>query len=293
MNFKSVVSIVFISSLLMACNRVEVSENGLKYQFHENKEGKKGKIGDVVSFHFKLSTSADSVLRDTYKEGQPMQMLLQVPPFKGSFEEGLAMVSKGDSATFFVSADSLFNKAMQPLPPYIKKGSDLKFTVKVLNVQNEQEFQKEVLANKTKQLDTDKKIIAAFAAKNGLKPVATASGLNYIVKQAGAGENITAGSTVKVLYTGKTLDGKVFDSTEKQGGKPAEFQIGVGMVIPGWDEGILTMKKGGKSTFLIPSGLAYGEPGAPQGGIAPNSVLMFDVEVVDVKKGAAPAMPQR
>ena len=62
----------------------------------------------------------DSVLRDTHKEGAPFQMLLQVPPFKGSYEEGLTMLGKGDSAKFYVSADWLFTRAMQPLPPGVR-----------------------------------------------------------------------------------------------------------------------------------------------------------------------------
>lgn len=74
----------------------------------------------------------------------------------------------------------------------------------------------------------------------------------------------------------------------QSGGKPIDFPIGQGMVIPGWEEGIMTMKKGGKCTFIIPSSLAYGTAGSP-GVIPPNSVLVFDVELVDVKK--APAAP--
>ncbi len=274
-------------ALLAACNnRVSVSDTGLKYQIHDQKgDGRKPKIGDILTVQLVLKNSRDSVLRDTYKEGRPLQVMLQTPPFKGSFEEGLAMLAKGDSASFFVSADSLFTRMMQPLPPGIAKGTDIQFTVKVIEVQNEQEFQKGQAAAREGQIKVDAKIIDAYVAKNSLKTVETPSGLNYVIVKEGDGVKPVAGNMVSVHYVGKLLDGKEFDSSYKNpqsGGKPVDFPIGQGMVIPGWEEGIMNMKKGGKSTFIIPSSLAYGEAGSP-GTIPPNSVLVFDVELVDVK----------
>ncbi|AXE19982.1 peptidylprolyl isomerase [Runella rosea] len=287
MKFKSILSLFAAGALLAACNnRVSVSDTGLKYQIHDQKgDGRKPKIGDILTVQLVLKNSRDSVLRDTYKEGRPLQVMLQTPPFKGSFEEGLAMLAKGDSASFFVSADSLFTRMMQPLPPGIAKGTDIQFTVKVIEVQNEQEFQKGQAAAREGQVKVDAKIIDAYVAKNSLKTVETPSGLNYVIVKEGDGVKPVAGNMVSVHYVGKLLDGKEFDSSYKNpqsGGKPVDFPIGQGMVIPGWEEGIMNMKKGGKSTFIIPSSLAYGEAGSP-GTIPPNSVLVFDVELVDVK----------
>lgn len=287
MKFKSILSFFAAGALLAACNnRVSVSDTGLKYQIHDQKgEGRKPKIGDILTVQLVLKNSRDSVLRDTYKEGRPLQVMLQTPPFKGSFEEGLAMLAKGDSASFFVSADSLFTRMMQPLPAGIAKGSDIQFTVKVLEVQNEQEFQKGQAAAREGQVKADAKIIDAYVAKNSLKTIETPSGLNYVIVKEGDGVKPVAGNMVSVHYVGKLLDGKEFDSSYKNpqsGGKPVDFPIGQGMVIPGWEEGIMNMRKGGKSTFIIPSSLAYGEAGSP-GTIPPNAVLVFDVELVDVK----------
>ncbi|AEI48789.1 FKBP-type peptidyl-prolyl cis-trans isomerase [Runella slithyformis] len=287
MKFKSILSFFAAGALLAACNnRVSVSDTGLKYQIHDQKgEGRKPKIGDILTVQLVLKNSRDSVLRDTYKEGRPLQVMLQTPPFKGSFEEGLAMLAKGDSASFFVSADSLFTRMMQPLPAGITKGTDIQFTVKVLEVQNEQEFQKGQAAAREGQVKVDAKIIDAYVAKNSLKTIETPSGLNYVIVKEGEGVKPVAGNMVSVHYVGKLLDGKEFDSSYKNpqsGGKPVDFPIGQGMVIPGWEEGIMNMRKGGKSTFIIPSSLAYGEAGSP-GTIPPNSVLVFDVELVDVK----------
>ena len=109
----------------------------------------------------------------------------------------------------------------------------------------------------------------------------TASGLEYIEVQAGAGTQAEAGKTVSVHYTGKFQDGRVFDSSVSRG-EPITFKLGVGQVIKGWDEGIALMKVGGKAQLIIPSNLGYGERGA--GGVSPpNATLVFDVELVDVK----------
>jgi FKBP-type peptidyl-prolyl cis-trans isomerase len=109
----------------------------------------------------------------------------------------------------------------------------------------------------------------------------TSSGLIYDEIEAGSGEQAVAGKTVRVHYTGKFMDGKVFD-TSIQRGQPIEFILGKGRVIKGWDEGIALMKEGGKATLTIPSELAYGERGAGGGIIPPNATLVFDVELVEV-----------
>lgn len=291
MNLKTICYAFGITILATACNKykTQVNENGLKYQIFEHKDdARKAKIGDIISFHLVLKNGSDSTLRDTYKEGIPVKMPLQTPPFKGSFEEGLAMLATGDSAKFMISADTLFAKMMQPMPPMIKKGSELSFTVKILSVLTQDEFQKQQTEAVGKQKAIDAKVIDDYLAKNNLKDKAqkTASGLTYIQEVEGSGASPAAGDNIKVHYTGKLLSGKVFDSS-KTSGKPIDFQVGVGMVIPGWDEGLMMMKKGGKRTLIIPSGLAYGPDGQP-GAIPGNSVLLFDVELIDFSKGAQP-----
>lgn len=109
----------------------------------------------------------------------------------------------------------------------------------------------------------------------------TDSGLRYKLIQKGDGVKAEKGQTVSVHYKGQLPDGTVFDSSFKRN-KPIDFQLGVGQVIPGWDEGIQLLHVGDKARFVIPSDLAYGSAGAG-GVIPPNATLVFDVELVAIK----------
>ena len=109
----------------------------------------------------------------------------------------------------------------------------------------------------------------------------TESGLRYKIIQKGDGIKPQKGQNVSVHYKGMFAEGGVFDDSYKRG-NPIEFPIGMGNVIPGWDEGILLLNKGDKARFVIPSHLAYGEAGAG-GVIPPNATLVFDVELMDIK----------
>ena len=126
----------------------------------------------------------------------------------------------------------------------------------------------------------------AFADQNAKKPetktTTTASGLKYTDLLIGKGASPVAGKQVKVHYTGTLENGQKFDSSVDRK-EPFSFVIGVGQVIPGWDEGVMTMKVGGKRKLIIPSKLGYGARGAG-GVIPPNATLLFDVELLDVSR---------
>jgi peptidylprolyl isomerase len=130
----------------------------------------------------------------------------------------------------------------------------------------------------------DAAFTAAMAQGAG-KPVTTPSGLQIIDSKVGTGASPKAGQTCVMHYTGWLYEngakGKKFDSSVDRG-EPFEFPIGRGQVIAGWDEGVGTMKVGGKRTLIIPPALGYGARGAG-GVIPPNATLIFDVELLGVK----------
>lgn len=114
------------------------------------------------------------------------------------------------------------------------------------------------------------------------KEITTASGLKYVVLKEGAGAVPKKGDMVKAHYTGWLVNGTKFDSSVDRG-EPLEFQVGVGKVIKGWDEALLSMKVGEKRKLTIPGDLAYGKKGYP-GIIPPDATLIFDVELLEIVK---------
>lgn len=125
------------------------------------------------------------------------------------------------------------------------------------------------------QATADENIITKYIADHGLNATATGSGLYYVISSQGTGANPTASSVVTVNYKGYLTDGTVFDRSPAGG-----YVTALSKVIQGWQEGIPLFKKGGKGILLIPSALGYGSQA--QSGIPANSVLIFDIELVDV-----------
>lgn len=112
-------------------------------------------------------------------------------------------------------------------------------------------------------------------------PITTASGLKYVDEIVGSGASPKPGQMVTVHYTGTLEDGTKFDSSVDSG-QPYNFKIGTGTVIRGWDEGVMTMKVGGKRKLIIPPNLAYGASGRPPK-IPPNATLVFDIQLLGVQ----------
>ncbi len=160
------------------------------------------------------------------------------------------------------------------------KLTDQQFQACMENLQQEAmaKMQAEQSAKGSANKERGEKFLAENKSKDGVKT--TASGLQYKVVKEGTGRKPAKENTVKVHYTGTTIDGKVFDSSVERG-EPIEFPLSG--VIAGWTEGVQLMPIGSKFTFYIPSNLAYGEQGAGQT-IGPNETLIFDVELLDITK---------
>lgn len=200
---------------------------------------------------------------------------------KASYYIGLDIAQNMKKQGFSVDPD-LMTQAIKDefsnKPTLLPKEEMGTFLQGFMQKQNEKKQAQEKL-----KADENKKLGAEFLAKNKLnkKITTTASGLQYEVLTPGDGKaKPTASSTANVTYTGKLMDGTVFDSTDNHGGKPMELSLSG--VIKGWTEGIQLMSKGAKYRFYIPSDLAYGDNGAG-GVIPPGATLIFDIELVDFK----------
>lgn len=302
MKIKNIFIVVSAYALISSCeggkdaDGYETAESGLLYKFYtQNEQGVKPQEGDYVQVIMNYKTSTDSVMFDSRMYSRDGSGAIEFPlspsTFKGSFEDALGMMRIGDSASFRISADSLYLKTFkQPsLPPNIEAGSMLTFEAKLLNVKTKDVVAKEMEEKKQQQMlemakrkEAEPQEIAAFVAAQKITVKPTETGLYYVEVEKGKGEKVVKGKTVQVKYTGKFLDGKIFDSSE---GKPTpfEFEVGASKVIPGWDEAMLKMNIGGKAMLVVPSALAYGEMGVGQGLIPPYTPLTFDVEVVSSK----------
>jgi len=276
MNSKINLLILATSIVMLSCGdgKITETEDGDRYQLHGKGGTKKIQDGDMLTLDMKITTSLDSVFRNTWKEGNPIQVPARKGEFKGSFENALYYLCEGDSATVFINADTLFGQLGQPLPPGVLPHTDLKFLVKIKGVQSTAEYQKTQDDKRSAEAD----VISSFVTEHYPKAEKIENGMYVLTEKAGNGATPITGDIVSVSYVGKFFDGNIFDQNN-----PFSFPVGVGRVIPGWDMALMSMKVGQKSTFIIPSGLAYGERGAGAT-IAPFTPLIFDIELFGIEK---------
>lgn len=254
--------------------------SGLYYKQVVAGTGDMLEMGDVIKLRLAYYLG-DSLLFTTENMPEPAYDQVHESVFQGDLYEGFRMMHVGDSMSFMINADSVFLKQFRApsLPEFIQPGSFLRWEVTVDEALSEAEFQQKKMEEAAAMQKEADDIFAAFLEANGIKAQPQESGLVYVCTKKGKGPKPGYKQTVKVHYTGKLLDGRVFDSSIERG-EPIAFQLGVGQVIPGWDEGIALMSKGEKGILYIPSKLAYGPRQAGEL-ITPYSNLMFEVELVD------------
>jgi FKBP-type peptidyl-prolyl cis-trans isomerase len=211
-----------------------------------------------------------------------------------SFQDKLSYSMGLDVGTYFkgMKEDINYDRLVLGITDAFKGNKQLLSPEEVATVQKEfaAKMQEKQAAQIKEMQEKNKKVGDEFLAKNKDKKgvVVTKSGLQYEEVKKGSGEKVKDGDQIKVHYTGTFVDGTVFDDSRKRG-EPAVF--GVDQVIPGWSEAMKLMTVGSQYKLAIPSNLAYGEQGAPPV-IEPNSVLLFDVELLSIeKKEAAPPAP--
>ncbi|MBS1783049.1 MAG: FKBP-type peptidyl-prolyl cis-trans isomerase [Bacteroidetes bacterium] len=264
----------------------KTSESGLIYNIIiDVPSAPTPKIGDLVEMHINTHVG-DSMLFNSRKmnNNQPVPFQLQAPAFKGDLVEGFMMMSPGDSAVFFVSVDSL-KKAGAQLLPWMKPGDMITYEVAMVSVKTAEQVKQESEKKSAHQVQKDDSLIQDYLKRNKIKAVKTPSGLYYKINTLGTGLMAAKDQQVTVNYTGKTLDGNIFDSNvdpKFSHVEPFTFILGAGHVIKGWDEGLTYFNKGAKGTLFIPSGLAYGER-SPSPAIPASAVLVFDVEMLNAE----------
>jgi FKBP-type peptidyl-prolyl cis-trans isomerase FkpA len=278
----------FIAALsVKAQNDFQSTPHGLLYHIYTPNQGDKIKLNDIITFNFIEKTEKDSILKSTYLDKHTVQT--RILPYQriDDLMEIFPLLTLNDSIMVKVPTDTVFKGQDTMRPTFFPKGSYLEIILKITRIQSLDEAIAEV---KTVELDGRTKYIL----DHKLNLTTTASGLKYVITKPSLKPKPLKGDTMFVNYVGRNLDDKIFDTSiadvAKAGGtyidgrpyEPLQVIAGGGNVIAGWDEGLLLLNEGSKATLVIPSELGYGVRG--NGEIRPYSTLVFDVELVKVKR---------
>lgn len=284
------------------------TKSGLKYQYVTNGDGPAPQNGEVVFLNISYTDANNNVLFNSGSENnEPMPMSYVDSMFvrDGGIEEGIRMLHEGDSILLKFPIEDLFeNTFNMDLPDTLERGSDVTVCIGFKNIMTMDEFnvyarnerlkRAEAAANAEEtQYKTDSALINDYLETENIEAEEHESGLMYQVVEKGNGPIPQAGQQVSVNYTGRLLDGTIFDTSypdiakeegifnEQRSYAPYTFQLGRGAVIRGWDIGIGLINEGTKAKLFIPSKLGYGPRAFAS--IPANSVLVFDVELVNVE----------
>ncbi len=296
------------ASIFTACQNASFKkgDDGMEYKIINDGKGDTLKQGQFMELHFTSVLSGagkkDSVLNSSRDQGGPQIMPFDSASLPPAYYKIFKLLRKGDSVATRTSTDTIIKK--QPggnLPPFIKKGMFIYTNIKLINVYKtsaEADSAKKINATAAEAVakakaealvKADDKTISDYLAKNNIKTTKTEKGVYVQTLQAGTGTLLDTNVFVKIKYTGKTLDGKIFDTnidSSKGHMEPLKVNLTNDMalgngVIPGMTDALKTMQKGTKAKMFIPSGLAYGARGAGAD-IPANANLIFEVEVLDV-----------
>ena len=247
---------------------LQSTDSGIYYLMEKEGTGEaKPDMKSIITAHYHGMLLDGKVFDSSVDRGEPFEFSLG-RVVKG-WQESIPMLKKGGKGKFFIPSGLAYGE--RGAGKDIKPNSVLIFDIELIDF-----ISPEARLKATRE--KEQKEIMDYASANGLVTQKTKSGLHYVMLEEGTGEEKpTTASNITAHYHGMLLDGTVFDSSVERG-QPFEFSLG--RVIPGWQEGIALMKKGAKAKFIIPSHLAYGPRGAGKL-IGPNSILVFEVELID------------
>jgi len=246
----------------------QTDESGLIYYMETEGSGPNPKIGETVEVHYSGWLLDGTKFDSSVDRGQTFSFMLGQGRVIKGWEDALVLLKKGGKAMFYLPSDLAYGErgGGEVIPP----NSILRFEIELIDI-----------TNKDKVIAQDLETIKTYLKDNGLSATQSPYGLFYKIDEAGTGPMAHPGDKVSVHYTGKLLNGTIFDSSVPRG-EPIEFTLGSGMVIEGWEKGLMFFNKGSKGSIYLPSPLAYGNKAA--GSIPANSILIFDIEMVDIVK---------
>jgi FKBP-type peptidyl-prolyl cis-trans isomerase FkpA len=270
----------------------EVTETGAFFKLEKAGDGKTPvNKGDVIFIHHTMTTDKDSILYDyktMSKPGRPYAMRMAPSVYKGDMFEMIYKMHVGDSASFAMRVDSMFEKYYkQPVEKFLDPKGFIIYHVKIDSLYTSAKVDELEKKNKAMQeayiehaKNAEDSLINKYLTDNKITVKPTPSGLYMDVKAKGKGAKIKKGDNVEVNYKGMLTDGRIFDASDRHD-QAFVFPAGTGQVIPAWDEALLNMSVGERVLLVCPSKIAYGPNG--YNGIPPYAPLVFEMEVIGIK----------
>ena len=287
-NIGTLVFIFIITLVISSCSDkygdFDIAESGLKYRIVErNESGQMPQIGDVLELNYSYETEKGKVLFESSESGRKYMKTLEHPAHTGgSIEDGLAMMHEGDSVIFKISAENflLFSEKYGRLPEGVEALDQIIIKVRLVNIMDQKDMEQYMSSRFHTGEDVEMEILENYIKNANITAAPTESGLYFIEKNEGSGDYIEQGDEIVVNYTLTLADGSLVETT--LGSEPMTYIVGREKFISGWEEAIAKMKKGSVATVIIPSKIGYGAEG--KGDIQPYSTLIFEIEIVDVRK---------
>lgn len=269
---------------------VKGSPEGIYYTVEVAGMGGGAKPGDYVTVHYTGTLLDGSKFDSSVDRGQPFSFQIGTNRVIQGWEKGIPLFGKGGKGKLYLPSQLAYGD--RAVGNRIQANSPLIFEIEVLDIMPAEQYFEMMKAEQMRQQQTadslakiqmvkDAAIIRKYAADNKLELQYHASGLAFTIEKNGDGKLIQAGNQATVHYAGFLLDGTKFDASYDRN-EPFTLPVGAGQVISGWEIALQLMSKGEKRRFYLPSTLAYGSRGAG-GVIPPDAVLIFDIEVLDVK----------
>lgn len=253
-----------------------------------NINGNKKKLaveGDILMIHFRLHSLDNDTIIDLF-DGEPVAVRCGDLALGIGFDEAMRLVPEGGSGSFVIPSSLAFDSIgfEDNILPYTSLHLDVEM-VDIMTIKEYEEEQKRLKdieeAEAQRRLETEPQMISDFVKNHDVRVEPTSSGLYYLEIQCGTGDPVENGDLVSIHYNLYNLDDKLIETS--YGGEPLQFVYGDGEMVPGIEEAVSYMRRGGKATIIVPSRIGFGGV-AIDDDLPANSTVVFDIDLVDIQK---------
>jgi peptidylprolyl isomerase len=293
---KRILYLLPILAVLAACHHPAES----KYKGYSTKDGityykysyfdsvaATAHAGDVMEVHLSYSKMNDSLFWDSHDHGYPYTVFLPYDTMKagGSYMKILLNGNAGDSINFIVPAKDVFRQILHLAVPYFLHANDMmKVNARIVGLMNPDQYadRQKKIKEFSKDLDIQEQLdLLQYVTIHNIPQTAKQDDVYFIPEEEGTGPAVKDGSLLSIAYSGRFLNGHLFDSVSTA--KPFQFKLGdTAQVIAGIEIGIKRMREGGKAKIIIPSQLAFGDYGSSTGIVPPYTSVIYEVTMLKV-----------